>query len=47
MLISVGELKRTSRRTSDTTTLSLLSVNMNVYKRSTLVYLYVLTYVCN
>ena len=30
MLVSVGDLERISRRTSDTTTLSLLSVSMNV-----------------
>jgi hypothetical protein len=30
MLVSVVELERISRRTSDTTTLSLLSVKMNV-----------------
>jgi hypothetical protein len=47
MLVSVGELERISWRTSDTTTLYLLSVSMNVEKRSEFVYLYVLTYVCN
>jgi hypothetical protein len=30
MLVSVDELERITRRTSDTTTLSLLSVSMNV-----------------
>jgi hypothetical protein len=30
MLVSVGELERISRRTSDTMALSLLSMSMNV-----------------